>query len=93
MQGYAYCFRDGGAIRLLQAGPDLNLESAARITHIYIDTDDVDGFFETYRAAVETLLPEHWRAPFDRYNGQREFHLPHGAYLFFIGKSLPQDAT
>ncbi|MEM9972427.1 MAG: VOC family protein [Pseudomonadota bacterium] len=86
LDGYAYCVRDGGAIRLVKAAPDADLSDPSREVSVYICADDVDAYFETHRTAIEALPEAHRRAPFDQEYGQREFHLTHGCCLFFVGQ-------
>ena len=85
MEGYAYCHRDGAAIRVLQG--DAPVAGAGELI-VYIDVDDVDAQFEAHRAALEALPHGCLRPPFDRDYGQREFHAIHGPTTFMVGQSI-----
>lgn len=87
-EGYAFARRESGALRLLQAPDTAEFAAAFPTVHIYVDVDDVDGFYEAHKTAIEALPPDLCRPPFDRHYGQREFHLWHGPYLFFVGQTI-----
>ena len=88
MEGYAFCHRDGGAIRLIRAEPGADMDDPARQHIVYIDTDDVDAFHANHRAALEALPDGHFRPPFDQPHAQRELHAIHGPFLFMVGQDI-----
>ena len=85
---YAFCRRAGGAIRLILAEPDADMDDPARQHIVYLDTDDVDGYFEAHREALEKLPEGHFRPPFDQPYMQREMHIIHGPFLFMVGQDI-----
>ncbi len=87
-EGYAWCHRDRGAIRVINAPPDADMDDPARQHIVYIDVDDVDQFYEQHRAALHALPAGHFRAPFDQPYAQRELHAIHGPFLFMVGQDI-----
>ena len=85
---YAWCHRDGGAIRLIEAPSDADMNDPARQHIVYIDVDNVDDHYERHRAALDALPEGHFRAPFDQPYAQREFHAIHGPFLFMVGQDI-----
>ena len=90
--GHAYCKRGGGAVRFLQAPKDADMDDPARQTTVYIDVEDTDAEFETYRGALEKLPKGKMRPPFDQPYGQREFHAIHEAILIMVGQRITKEA-
>ncbi len=88
MEGYAWCHRGDGAIRLLNADPNADMDDPARQHIIYSTVDDVDAFYDEHRAALDALPSGHFRAPFVRPYNQREFHAIHGPFLFMVGQDI-----
>ncbi|MEM8553313.1 MAG: VOC family protein [Pseudomonadota bacterium] len=86
--GYAYCRNGDAGIRLIDAEPGADMADPARQHSVYIDCDDVDAFWADHLSAIEKLPSSHRRAPFDQDYGQREFHLIHGPFLFFVGQAI-----
>ena len=84
--GYAFLRRDGHGVRLLETEADL--DDPARQQMVYVDVDDVDGFWAAHSVFIETLPETHRRAPFDRDYGQREVHLTHGPTLWMFGQGV-----
>lgn len=87
-EGYAYLFRDSGAIRFVQAPPGTDMDDPARQVSVYVDVADVDAFYAENRAALDALPEGLFRAPFDQAYGQRELHVIHGPILFFFGQTI-----
>lgn len=90
MEGYAFCHRDRGAIRLIEAPRDEDCHREAQQQIVYIDVDDVDAFYAEHKTALEALPERHFRAPFDQEYGQRELHAIHGPFLFMVGHALAE---
>ena len=86
--GHAYCARDDGAIRIINAPPEADLDKPERQMHFYVDTDDVDAFYAEHRSALDALPEGFFRPPFDTTWGQREFHVLHGLAQFSIGQPI-----
>lgn len=85
---YAYLKRDGAAIRLIQAAPDMDMVGdPKRQLSCYIDVEGVDALFEAQRHKLETLPKGHLRPPFNQDYGQREFHVIFEALLIFFGET------
>lgn len=89
---YAWCHRDNGAIRLIEAEPGANMDDPARQHIVYIDVDDVDSFYAQHRTALDALPNGHFRAPFDQPYEQRELHAIHGPFLFMVGQDIRERA-
>ncbi|SHH57369.1 VOC family protein [Marivita hallyeonensis] len=85
---HSYCERDNGVIRLINAPPDADMDDPARQLVIYMDVDDADDIYAKHKNALEALPDRHFRAPFDRPYGQREFHAIHGPFLFMVGHKI-----
>ena len=88
MEGYAHCYRDSGAVRVIEAGPGADMDDPARQHIVYVDVDDVDAFYREHRAALDALPKGHFRAPFDQDYDQRELHAIHGPFLFMVGQDI-----
>jgi catechol 2,3-dioxygenase-like lactoylglutathione lyase family enzyme len=88
MEGYAWCHRDRGAIRLIEAEPGADMDDPARQHIVYIDVDDVDAFYKEHSAALDELPAGRFRAPFDQPYDQRELHAIHGPFLFMVGQDI-----
>ncbi len=86
--GHAYCARDNGAIRIINAPSDADLDNPERQMHFYIDTDDVDGYYDDHKAALDALPDGSFKPPFDTAWGQREFHILHGPAQFSVGQPI-----
>jgi len=67
--------------------PDVLKVTASNMS-MYIETDNVDGLYETVMA---TKPPTQTRAPFDQPYGMREFHIkdPNGFLIFFGQDKAP----
>ncbi|MDJ0992168.1 MAG: VOC family protein [Dinoroseobacter sp.] len=87
-QDYAYLSCEGGALRLLRAGPNMDLESENAQHIVYFDVEDVDRLFALLKPFLDTLSPARVRAPFDQDYGQREFHVIEGPHLLMFGQSI-----
>lgn len=85
---YAYLYRDAVAVRIVVTGtPEYLLEPAAN-QMVYIDVDDVDGLYSELEPQLSKLPEDRVTAPFDRFYGQREFHVrDEGPYLIMFGQS------
>jgi len=81
MEGYAFCHRENGAVRLINAEPGADMDDPARQHIVYIDVDDADAFYDAHRSALDALPEGHFRAPFDQPYNQRELHAIHGPFL------------
>lgn len=91
--GYAYCHRGRGAVRLINAAPDADMEDAARQHSVHIDVDDVDAFYDAHREALEALPDGHFRVPINQTYGQCELHAIHGPFLFMVGQDMTKADT
>ena len=90
MEGYAYLRRDGVALRLIDAGPGVDLTDPARQLSCYVDVDDVDALYAELKPKLDALPPGRVRAPFNQEYGQREFHvIDPDALLIFFGAPIP----
>ncbi len=90
---YAFLHRDTAALRLLKAGDDVDLCHPSAQQVIYIDVADVDAVYAAHRAQIEALPARDWRAPFDRYYNQREFHLIYKNLLIMVGTAIKESTT
>lgn len=88
VEGHAYLASGSGAVRLINAPPDADLNDPAWQIAIYMDVADVDALYAAHQSALEALPEGHLRAPFDRDYGQREFHAIHGPLLVFAGQPI-----
>lgn len=86
---YAYLYRDNVAVRVIVTGtPDYLAEPAAN-QMVYIDVDDVDGLYADLEPRLSNLPKGRVTTPFDRFYGQREFHVrDEGPYLLMFGQSM-----
>lgn len=88
---YAFLHRDAVAVRLLVTDADLHDEKRQQM--VYIDVDDVDALWEEIAPKVMDLPEARWRAPFNQFYNQREFHLiDEGACLVMFGMAYPYPA-
>ena len=55
MEGYAFCHRDRGAIRLIEAPRDEDCHREAQQQIVYIDVDDVDAFYAEHKTAFPNV--------------------------------------
>lgn len=85
---YVYLYCEGAALRILQAGPDVDLTSADAQHVLYFDVADVDALWDQVKPFLDTLPSEHVRAPFDRFYNQREFHVIEGPHLLMFGQPI-----
>lgn len=85
---YAYLYRDAVAVRIIVTGtPEYLLEPAAN-QMVYIDVDDVEGLYSELEPQLSKLPEGRVTAPFDRFYGQREFHVrDEGPYLIMFGQN------
>lgn len=90
MPGFAWCGRDGGAIRFIAAKPGVDVENPALQVAIYIDADDVDALWAEHADAILALPDTHRQPPADTDHGQREFVLVHGPFMFVAGQPNSQ---
>lgn len=90
MEGYAFCHREGGAIRLINAEPGADMDDPARQHIVYVDVDNVDAFYADHKDALDALPQGHFRAPFNQDYGQRELHAIHGPFLFMVGQDISE---
>ena len=90
MEGYAYCHRGNGAIRLINAEPGADMTDPARQHIVYIDVDDADAVYTEHKAALDALPDGYIRPPFDQPYNQREFHAIHGPFLFMVGHEISE---
>ena len=87
---YAYLHCLGAALRLLQAGEGVDLESPHAQHILYFDVEDVDALWRELQSFLSTLPEGHVRAPFDQPYGQREFHVIEGPHLLIFGQEIAQ---
>lgn len=87
----SFCFREGAAVRLINAPPDADMDDPDRQLVIYLDVDDVEAFHQTYAEALHSLPETHFRAPFDQPYKMREMHVIHGPFLFILGQPIPKE--
>jgi len=86
---YAYLRRGNALIRLVQAGPDMDMKNdPKRQMSCYIDVTGIDALFAAHKDKLNTLPSGHLRAPFDQPYGQREFHVIYEALLIFFGEPI-----
>lgn len=78
---YSIYYKDKQTIHLLRAG-----DSICQM-EFYLEVDQLDSLWESIKDQLEGL---HFREPFDREYGMREFHLeiPHTKTLLFVGQEL-----
>lgn len=83
---HAYLQRDRIGVRLIKAGPGVDLASRDMQLACYVDVDDVDALWAELSPALDGLPEGRVRAPFDQPYGQREFHvIDEDAMLIFFG--------
>lgn len=87
-EGHAYCRSGSGAIRIINAAPDADLDDPACQMHFYIDCEDVDERYQRHKDALEALPKGFVKPPFDTHWGQREFHVIHAQAQFSVGQPL-----
>lgn len=90
---YAFLKRDRAALRLLNGPPGADLDDEARQIAVYIDVDDVDALYTELKPKLDLLPPARVNAPdgapFDRFYGQREFHVSDdGPLLIMFGSPI-----
>lgn len=78
---YSIYFKDKQTVHLLRAGETIGQ------MEFYLEVDNLDSLWESIKDRLEGM---HFRAPFDREYGMREFHLeiPHTKTLLFVGQKL-----
>ena len=86
---YCYLQCEGGALRLLQAGEDMDLDSPHAQHILYFDVEDVDALYAKLKPFLDTLPEKRVLAPFDRFYNQREFHVTEGPHLLMFGQAIP----
>lgn len=81
--GYAYCEREGAAVRLLQQSA--GAPGTAGTGHGYIDVRDIDALFAELAPRLAKIPQERWHAPCNMPHLQREFWVrdPSGNLLTF----------
>ena len=72
---YAFLRRESAAIRLLNTGDNRDMTHPSAEQMVYFDVEDVDSLYEKMKEKLETLPSDRYRAPFDQFYGQREFHV------------------
>lgn len=88
---YAYLHRDNVAVRVIVTGTPEYLSEPAANQMVYIDVDDVDGLYAELEPELSKLPEGRVAPPFDRFYGQREFHVKdEGPYLIMFGQSVSQ---
>ncbi len=90
-EGHAYCERGDAGVHFINAPPDADMDDPSRQLVIYMDCDDVDALWAEREQAIQQLPASHRDAPGPRANGQREFHLIHGPFLFIAGQPIAKD--
>ncbi|WP_298291574.1 VOC family protein [uncultured Litoreibacter sp.] len=86
---YAFLRRDNVALRILKAGDDVDWLDHKDKQMVYIDVDDVDGLYAEMKPALDKLPKDRVNPPFDRFYGQREFHVrDEGPYLLMFGQGI-----
>ena len=86
---YAFLRRGAVAVRLLEAGPGVDLSAPERENSFYIDVEGLDALYQDLKPALDTLPDGRVRAPFDQPYGQREFHVAdEDCTLIFFGEGI-----
>ncbi len=86
---YAFMHRDGVAVRLLQGTDFHDWLDREDMQMVYFDVDDIDGLYAELKPALDQLPDGRVNPPFDRFYGQREFHVrDEGPYLLMFGQGI-----
>lgn len=86
---YAFMHRDRVAVRLLQGNDDHDWLDRQDMQMVYFDVDDIDALYAELKPALDKLPKDRVNPPFDRFYGQREFHVrDEGPYLLMFGQGI-----
>lgn len=81
VEGHAYVQRDTIALRLINPGPDKDLDHPNAQMHCYVDVADIDTLFAEWAPKLAAHPTARVTEPQDKPWGMRQFDLPPGGCL------------
>lgn len=89
---YGQLCRDASVVRLVRAGPDIDIDmdDPKRQLSCYNDVEDIDALHDSPAPALSRLPESRYRPQFSQGYDMREFHVIHGAPLIFLGAAIAE---